>query len=215
MTPQEAHRRARELWARLPTQRIGQQLEPLVVAHVELVRKTMVASPPAQTAYCLALNPQQQDEETDEALYAYGWQTDREQLLADSDTVSVWNATLFDDFIDAVEPKPITEHQIRAKLNDQDVVSFDYWLLCEVARRLNELGAAPADRTSDFVVYHFEHENSADHQLGLAYSLPESTYTQLADQGLVFPDQAVHGVNWLDFGLEPEYDLGPDDIELG
>lgn len=210
MTPQEAHRRARELWARLPTQRIGQQLEPLVVAHVELVRKTIAARPPAETAYCFALNPVVDYDETDDVRYAYGLQVDREQLIAENDPVSVWNASLFNDFLDAVETKPATERQVRAQLNDENVISFDYWLLCEVARRLNDLNAAPADSTPDFVFYHFEQENSVDLQLGLAYSTPLELYQRLADQGLVFPDQAVHGVNWVDFDLEPDYDLGPE-----
>lgn len=213
MTPQEAHRRARELWARLPAQRIGPRLEPLVAAHVELVRKTIAACPPAETAYCLALSPQQYDEEVDDVLYAYGLQADREQLLADDDKLSVWNAALFNDFIDAVEPKPSSEHQLREQLNEeQDVVWFDYWLLCEVARRLNDQRAAPASSTPDFVFFYFDSALSDDFQLGLAYSLPESIYVQLAAQGLVEPENANPYVYWGDFGLEPEYDIGPDDF---
>lgn len=213
MTPQDAHRRARELWARLPTQRIGQQLEPLVVAHVELVRKTIAAHPPAETAYCLALSPQQNDEEVEDVHYAYGLQTDREQQLAENDTEDLWNAGLFNHDIDAVELKPGLERQLRAQLNrEQHVVYFDYWLLCEVARRLNDQNAAPADSTPDFVFFYFDSELSDDFQLGLAYSLPESTYVQLAEQGLVEPENANPYVYWGDFGLEPEYDIGPDDF---
>lgn len=212
MTPQEAHRRARQLWARLPTQRIGQQLEPLVQAHVELVRKTIAAYPPAETAYCLALNPQQYDEEVNVVHYAYGLQTDREQQLAEDDTEDLWNATLFNHFIDAVEGKPRLERQLRAELNnEQHVFYFDYWLLCEVARRLNDQNAAPADSTTDFVFFYFDSSISDDFQLGLAYSVPESIYVQLAEQGLVEPENANPYVYWMDFGLEPDYDIGPDD----
>lgn len=207
MTPQEAHRRARQLWARLPTQRIGQQLEPLVQAHVELVRKTIAAYPPAETAYCLALSPQQHDEEVDDVSYAYGLEAGREQLLDDDDALSIWNAGLFDDFIDAIEPKPGLERQLRAQLNsEQHVVYFDYWLLCEVARRLNDQGAAPADSTADFVFFYFDNAISDDFQLGLAYSVPESIYVQLADQGLVEPENANPYVYWRDFGLRRDYD---------
>jgi hypothetical protein len=213
MDPREAHRRARQLWARLPAQRIGQQLEPLVQAHVELVRKTIAAYPPAETAYCLALSPQQYDEEVDDVHYAYGLQTDREQQLAENDTEDLWNAGLFNHFIDAIELKPSIEYPLRVQLNkEQHVVWFDYWLFCEVARRLNDQHAAPADSTSDFVFFYFDSELSDDFQLGLAYSVPESTYIQLAEQGLVEPENANPYVYWGDFGLEPDYDIGPDDF---
>lgn len=154
-------------------------------------------------AYCLALNPVLEYDETDEVTYAYGLQTDRAALLAQDDAMSVWNATLFNDYFDAAAPKPAGELQTRRQLNTNDgIVEFDYWLLCEVARRLNELNAAPADATDDFVSFYMDHEFSADFQLGLAYSIPPTLYRKFADQSLVQPEKAIPWNNWLDFGLQ-------------
>ena len=203
MTPQEANRRAEELWARLPTARLGQQLEPLVAAHVELVRKTIAAHPPIEPAYCLALNPVQEDEEVELVEYAYGLQSDREKMLAEGDSLDVWNAAFFDQYVDAVGPKPPAENALRRQLNrDAEIVNFDYWLLCELARRLNQIGAAPPGATSDFVFYFFDHTIDEDFQLGLAYSTPLPIYQQLAEKGLAAPDEVNPSLYWLDFGLK-------------
>lgn len=53
-----------------------------------------------------------------------------------------------------------------------------YCLICEVTRRLNDHAAAPAD----FVFFHFDSEFSGDFQLWLAFSVPESIYTELAER---------------------------------
>lgn len=168
MSPEEASRRARDLWARLPTARIGPQLEPHVRFHVDLVRKTLAASPPPAPTYCLALNPTWEREGTD--AYALGLQTDREELLAENDQIGTWNAGLFNVYTDAVQPIPADEPQTRAQLAEVGVGCFDYWLFCEVARRLNDLSAAPARATPDFVFFCFDQEHSLDFQLGLAGS---------------------------------------------
>jgi hypothetical protein len=205
MTASEASWRARDLWARLPTQRIGPAIEPLVLRHIDLVKATVDAVPPPPGAWCLALNPvTTRGEEGDECLFAYGLREDRERLIADGDAISAWNATLLDFYVDAVAPIRAVEQPVRERLADEGVVMFDYWVLCEVARRLNDLRVAPAGASDDFISYCFDEGMSEDFELGLAYSTPPAIYRQFADRGLVKPNEAVPASHWLDFNIELE-----------
>lgn len=202
MTTSDASRRARELWARLPTQRLGPVIEPLVLRHIDLVKATLAASPTPAGAWCLALNPViTRGELGDEPVFAYGLHVEREELIADGDAISAWNATLFNFYVDPVEPIRAAEQETRERLAGDGVVAFDYWVLCEVARRLNDLKIAPAGATDDFVFYCFDQELSEDFEIGLAYSTPEAIYRAFADRELVVPDDAVPGGNWTDFEI--------------
>lgn len=157
----------------MPQREHGVDLQPLVDYHIETVRASVAASPPPSVAYCMALNPVTERSSTSRDLYAYGLDVDRRPLIEQDDQISAWNAGLFDDYFDAVRDPPADEPAVRRKLYDADFGAFDYWLITEVARRLNHDGFPPALATDDLVFYCMENDLSDAFEPALAYTTRE------------------------------------------